>query len=125
VEEPKKKSRKRKKKGEDDDDNAEEEPKETKKRGRKGEKEADDDEVVETKKAKAKGKAKEVEEEPKVSKAFKVDPALEKALEKQSRALWEIKDALRKHVSTSELREMLEVNGQSASGSEHELRDRW
>ncbi|KAL4191408.1 hypothetical protein AMTRI_Chr07g80390 [Amborella trichopoda] len=49
---------------------------------------------------------------------------LESKLEIQNRALWAIKDNLQKHVKASELREMLEANGQDSSGSEHDLRDR-
>ncbi|KAG1362571.1 Poly [ADP-ribose] polymerase [Cocos nucifera] len=49
---------------------------------------------------------------------------LEKNLEKQSKALWDIKDELKKHVTTAELREMLEANGQDSAGSEYDLRDR-
>lgn len=49
----------------------------------------------------------------------------EKKLEEQSKALWEIKDELKKHIMTAELREMLEANGQDSAGSEYDLRDRW
>lgn len=49
---------------------------------------------------------------------------LEKKLEEQSKALWDIKDELKKHVTTAELREMLEANGQDSAGSEYDLRDR-
>jgi predicted DNA-binding WGR domain protein len=45
-------------------------------------------------------------------------------LEKQSKDMWELKDNLRQHVSTAELREMLIANNQDASGSEYDLRDR-
>ncbi|KAK1284252.1 Poly [ADP-ribose] polymerase 1 [Acorus calamus] len=45
-------------------------------------------------------------------------------LEEQSKALWAIKDDLKKHVTTAELREMLEANGQDSAGSEFDLRDR-
>ncbi|KAG1354900.1 putative Poly [ADP-ribose] polymerase [Cocos nucifera] len=48
----------------------------------------------------------------------------EKKLEEQSKTLWEIKDELKKHVMTAELREMLEANGQDSAGSEYDLRDR-
>lgn len=48
----------------------------------------------------------------------------EKLLEKQSKALWDIKDNLKKDVDTSELRIMLEENGQDSSGSEYDLRER-
>ncbi|MCO5611892.1 hypothetical protein L7F22_066151 [Adiantum nelumboides] len=47
-----------------------------------------------------------------------------KQLEIQSKALWTIKDELKKNVDTSELREMLEENGQDTSGSEYDLRER-
>ena len=43
----------------------------------------------------------------------------------QSKELWDLKDDLKKHVTTTELREMLEANGQDSSGSEIDLRDRW
>lgn len=49
---------------------------------------------------------------------------LELKLENQTKALWNIKDDLQKHVKTAELREMLEANGQDPSGSEYELRER-
>uniref|UniRef100_A0A9I9DUL3 Poly [ADP-ribose] polymerase n=1 Tax=Cucumis melo TaxID=3656 RepID=A0A9I9DUL3_CUCME len=46
-------------------------------------------------------------------------------LEAQSKGLWKLKDDLKKHVTTAELREMLESNDQDSSGSELDLRDRW
>uniref|UniRef100_A0A803M7S8 Poly [ADP-ribose] polymerase n=1 Tax=Chenopodium quinoa TaxID=63459 RepID=A0A803M7S8_CHEQI len=52
------------------------------------------------------------------------DAALESRLEVQTRALWDLKDDLKKHVSTVELRQMLQANEQSTSGSELDLRDR-
>ncbi|RWW33163.1 hypothetical protein GW17_00002147 [Ensete ventricosum] len=48
---------------------------------------------------------------------------LEKKLEEQSKLLWDIKDQLKIHVVTAELREMLEANGQDSTGSEYDLRD--
>ncbi|KGN57935.1 poly [ADP-ribose] polymerase 1 isoform X1 [Cucumis sativus] len=45
-------------------------------------------------------------------------------LEAQSKGLWKLKDDLKKHVTTSELREMLESNDQDSTGSELDLRDR-
>ena len=51
--------------------------------------------------------------------------ALETKLEAETRALWDLKDNLKKFVSTLELRQMLEANDQSTSGSELDLRDRW
>lgn len=45
-------------------------------------------------------------------------------LEAQTKELWALKDDLKKHVTTSEMREMLEANNQDSSGPEHELRDR-
>lgn len=50
---------------------------------------------------------------------------LESQLEMQSKALWALKDDLKKHVTTSELKEMLEVNDQDSRGSELDLRARW
>lgn len=50
---------------------------------------------------------------------------LENQLEMQTRVLWALKDDLKKHVTTSELREMLEVNEQNSRGSELDLRERW
>ncbi|KAJ0969812.1 hypothetical protein J5N97_022689 [Dioscorea zingiberensis] len=38
-------------------------------------------------------------------------------LEEQTKALWNMKDELKKHVMTSELQEMLKENGQYSSGS--------
>ncbi|KMT10333.1 hypothetical protein BVRB_5g120830 [Beta vulgaris subsp. vulgaris] len=52
------------------------------------------------------------------------EAALETKLEAQARALWDLKDNLKKHVSNVELRQMLEANDQSTSGSELVLRDR-
>ncbi|CAN1291957.1 Poly [ADP-ribose] polymerase 1 [Linum perenne] len=49
---------------------------------------------------------------------------LESKLEAQSKALWALKDDLKKHVSTAELREMLDANGQESTGSELDLRDK-
>uniref|UniRef100_A0A5B7AK50 Putative poly(ADP-ribose) polymerase 1 n=1 Tax=Davidia involucrata TaxID=16924 RepID=A0A5B7AK50_DAVIN len=49
---------------------------------------------------------------------------LESQLEAQTRELWALKDDLKKHVTTVELREMLEANGQDSTGSELDLRDR-
>ncbi|XP_031502932.1 poly [ADP-ribose] polymerase 1 isoform X2 [Nymphaea colorata] len=49
---------------------------------------------------------------------------LERKLEEQTKALWAVKDDLRKHVKTVELREMLEANNQDSAGSEYDLRER-
>lgn len=54
-----------------------------------------------------------------------VSSDLEKKLEEQSKTLWNIKDELKKNVATSELKEMLEANGQDSAGSEYDLRERW
>lgn len=51
-------------------------------------------------------------------------PELENQLESQSRALWALKDDLKKNVSTAELREILEINNQDTTGSELDLRER-
>nr|XP_027095295.1 poly [ADP-ribose] polymerase 1-like isoform X1 [Coffea arabica] len=51
-------------------------------------------------------------------------PELDIQLEEQTRALWALKDDLKKHVSTVELREMLEINSQDSTGSELDLRER-
>ncbi|KAI4364087.1 hypothetical protein MLD38_020224 [Melastoma candidum] len=48
----------------------------------------------------------------------------EAEMEAQSKELWALKDDLKKHVSTAEMREMLEANGQESAGSELDLRDR-
>lgn len=50
---------------------------------------------------------------------------LDTKLEKQSKDLWIIKDNLREHVSTAEMRDMLTANDQDATGSEYDLRERW
>lgn len=50
---------------------------------------------------------------------------LEKKMEIQSKEIWALKDDLKKNVTTPELREMLEANGQDSTGSELDLRDRW
>ncbi|XP_021281109.1 poly [ADP-ribose] polymerase 1 [Herrania umbratica] len=52
------------------------------------------------------------------------DSDLESKMEAQTKELWALKDDLKKHVTTGELREMLEANGQDATGSELDLRDR-
>ncbi|CAL5193723.1 unnamed protein product [Lathyrus oleraceus] len=49
---------------------------------------------------------------------------LENSLEAQSKELWALKDDLKKHVTTAEMREMLEANDQDSTGSELDLRDR-
>ncbi|TKY62377.1 Poly of ADP-ribose polymerase 1 [Spatholobus suberectus] len=78
------------------------------------------------------GKDADGERKSKVAKA-KVDVSagscivtcdLENKLEAQSKELWALKDDLKKHVTTAELREMLEANGQDSTGSELDLRDR-
>lgn len=46
---------------------------------------------------------------------------LENQLERQTKTMWALKDDLRKHVTTSELREMLEVNEQDSKGPELNL----
>ena len=50
---------------------------------------------------------------------------LESKLESQTKALWVLKDNLKKHVTTAELRAMLDANDQVSTGSELDLRDRW
>ncbi|MQL98621.1 hypothetical protein Taro_031331 [Colocasia esculenta] len=49
---------------------------------------------------------------------------LESKLEQQSNTLWTVKDELKKHVTTAEMREMLEANEQDSAGSEYDLRER-
>lgn len=49
---------------------------------------------------------------------------LESKLKEQTNALWEIKDELKNHVTATELRGMLEANGQDSAGSENDLRER-
>lgn len=49
---------------------------------------------------------------------------LHQKLKEQSDTLWKLKDELKKHVSTAELRDMLESNGQDPSGPERHLLDR-
>ncbi|KAK4784448.1 hypothetical protein SAY86_018816 [Trapa natans] len=49
---------------------------------------------------------------------------LESKMESQSKEIWNLKDDLKKHVVTAELREMLNANGQDSAGSELDLRDR-
>lgn len=50
---------------------------------------------------------------------------LECKLEVQTKKLWALKDELKQHVTTAELREMLEANGQDPTGSEFDLREQW
>lgn len=49
----------------------------------------------------------------------------EREMEAQTKELWDLKDDLKKYVTTAELREMLEANEQSSRGSELDLRDKW
>ncbi|KAG2641532.1 poly [ADP-ribose] polymerase 1-like isoform X2 [Panicum virgatum] len=49
---------------------------------------------------------------------------LQQKLKEQSDKLWKLKDELKKHVSTAELRDMLEANEQDTSGPERHLLDR-
>ncbi|KAG2713579.1 hypothetical protein I3843_04G174400 [Carya illinoinensis] len=49
---------------------------------------------------------------------------LDSKLETQSKELWALKDDLKKHVTTAELRQMLEANDQDSTGSELDLRER-
>lgn len=46
-------------------------------------------------------------------------------MEAQSKEMWTLKDDLKKHVTTAELREMLDANDQDSAGSELDLRERW
>ncbi|GBG68001.1 hypothetical protein CBR_g1120 [Chara braunii] len=69
-------------------------------------------------------KAKDVKSEEKKPQKSASDIQFEKDMEKQTKALWEIKDALRKHVTVKEMREMLTANGLDSSGPETELRER-
>jgi hypothetical protein len=50
---------------------------------------------------------------------------LQQKLKEQIDTLWKLKDGLKKHVSTTELRNMLEANKQDSSGPERHLLDRW
>ncbi|KAK9945142.1 hypothetical protein M0R45_010672 [Rubus argutus] len=49
---------------------------------------------------------------------------MESKLEVQTKELWALKDDLKKHVTTLELRKMLETNAQDSTGSELDLRER-
>ncbi|KAG6550433.1 hypothetical protein Mapa_008396 [Marchantia paleacea] len=49
---------------------------------------------------------------------------LDKKLEKQAKAIWALKDDLKKNVASSEMRTMLDANSMDVSGTELELRDR-
>ncbi|KAM6592239.1 hypothetical protein CsatA_014844 [Cannabis sativa] len=49
---------------------------------------------------------------------------LDTKLEAQSKELWSLKDDLKKHVTSAELREMLQANDQDSTGSELDMRDR-
>ncbi|KAK3145292.1 hypothetical protein QOZ80_4AG0326840 [Eleusine coracana subsp. coracana] len=49
---------------------------------------------------------------------------LQQKLKEQSDTLWKLKDELKKHVSTAELRNILEANEQDSSGPERHLLDR-
>ncbi|XP_010510210.1 PREDICTED: poly [ADP-ribose] polymerase 1-like [Camelina sativa] len=48
----------------------------------------------------------------------------ERVMEAQTKELWDLKDDLKKYVTSAELREMLEINEQSTRGSELDLRDK-
>ncbi|XAR61125.1 NAD(+) ADP-ribosyltransferase [Bertholletia excelsa] len=54
----------------------------------------------------------------------KKESDLEILLKAQNKELWALKDDLKKHVTTADLREMLRANSQDSSGSELDLRDR-
>ncbi|KQK20109.1 poly [ADP-ribose] polymerase 1 [Brachypodium distachyon] len=49
---------------------------------------------------------------------------LQQKLKEQSDTLWKLKDELKKHVTTAELRDMLEANGQDPCGAERHLLER-
>ena len=49
------------------------------------------------------------------------DSDLESKMEAHTKELWALKDELKKHVTTAELHEMLQANGQDAAGSELDL----
>ncbi|KAK3204370.1 hypothetical protein Dsin_018416 [Dipteronia sinensis] len=49
---------------------------------------------------------------------------METKLEIQTKEPWALKDDLKKHVTTLELHEILEANGQDSTGSELDLLDR-
>lgn len=55
----------------------------------------------------------------------KVASNVESQLEAQTKELWALKDDLKNHVTTAELRAMLLANNQDSTGSESDLRDRW
>lgn len=73
-----------------------------------------------------KSKVAKSEEDASTSRAAsaKNDSELDSKLESQSKELWALKDDLKKHVTTVELRAMLEANSQISNGSELDLRDR-
>lgn len=50
---------------------------------------------------------------------------LQSKLEAQSKELWALKDDLKKHLTSKELKDMLDINDQESTGSELDLRDRW
>lgn len=52
------------------------------------------------------------------------DSDQEHKLEAQTKALWALKDDLKKHVTTAEMRVMLDANNHDTTGSELDLRDR-
>ncbi|RCV10443.1 hypothetical protein SETIT_2G112900v2 [Setaria italica] len=61
--------------------------------------------------------------DPRDSNASSAD--IQQKLKEQSDTLWKLKDELTKHLSTAELRDMLEANEQDTSGPERLLLDRW
>ncbi|KAG6785819.1 hypothetical protein NC652_005430 [Populus alba x Populus x berolinensis] len=73
-----------------------------------------------------KSKVAKSEEDASTSRAAsaKNDSELDSKFESQSKELWALKDDLKKHVTTVELRAMLEANSQISNGSELDLRDR-
>lgn len=70
-------------------------------------------------------KQKIAKSEPNISSPIPCPSDLDKKLEDQSKALWAVKDELKEHVTSTEMRKMLEVNDQDSTGSEFYLRDRW
>ncbi|OVA13922.1 BRCT domain [Macleaya cordata] len=93
------------------------------KAGTKRKKGASGDQMSKVPKAEGNASSSRGTTEENASKMGKQASDMEIKLEAQSKELWAIKDDLKKHVTTPEMREMLEANDQDLAGSEFDLRD--
>ncbi|KAK3031656.1 hypothetical protein RJ639_035024, partial [Escallonia herrerae] len=94
------------------------------------EKEREEDKELKSKSGAKRNRAVSSDQKSMHAKALKLggEPSkvseLESQLEAQTKEMWALKDDLKNYVTTAELREMLDANGQDSSGLELDLRDR-